>query len=665
MAAESTALETLTVTARRLPVADAGQSVVRLSPESAPLGRLDRVLGRVPGVGLFRRADSYSAHPTTQGLTMRGIGANAAGRVLVTLDGMPLNDPFGGWIYWSALAPETLAEATVRKGGAPGAFGAQALAGAVALKSKAPDRTGGSFTGTVGRYDSLGGRGALAFKGDSGHVRLWGGVDHSDGFFLVPEDQRGPVDVPAAQTVRHAGGRGVLALSDTWTLEASLRWYEEERVNGLSLARNDTRGVDSQIRLLGRFPDGPDAEVNVFFRDRTFVNTFASARDERTTERAVLDQFDLPGWGAGGMVRLQWDGLELGLDARRLSGETNERFRNLGQGFTRQRTAGGDQLILGGFAEASGTRGPVAWAATGRIDRYEVFSGSRVERNTVSGESLQDTSFADQSGWVASGRLGADVNLSGAIKVNAALFRSWRLPTINEFYRPFRVVNDITEANARLIPEKATGLEAGVRYRPLSSVSLGVTVFRSWLFDGVGNVTLGFGPGVFDPGGFVPPGGVLRQRANIAESVTDGLEVDLEVSRRMGAGVTAALTARYSLSDARITEAPANPALVGQRPPQTPVHRGQARLAFEGGAWSAAVRVDASAGQFDDDLGTRRLPGFVALGLDGSLDVGRGVSVFARIDNLFGERVISAISSDGLLTLARRPRWQLGVRTRF
>jgi hypothetical protein len=38
-----------------------------------------------------------------EGVSLRGIAGSAASRTLVTLDGAPLNDPFGGWVIFNAI----------------------------------------------------------------------------------------------------------------------------------------------------------------------------------------------------------------------------------------------------------------------------------------------------------------------------------------------------------------------------------------------------------------------------------------------------------------------------------------------------------------------------------------------------------------------------------
>ena len=82
--------------------------------------RLDDVLRSVPGFGLFRRQSSRASHPTTQGVTLRGLGPSGAGRTLVLLDGVPQNDPFGGWVDWSRLPSASLETELITRGGGAG-----------------------------------------------------------------------------------------------------------------------------------------------------------------------------------------------------------------------------------------------------------------------------------------------------------------------------------------------------------------------------------------------------------------------------------------------------------------------------------------------------------------------------------------------------------------
>ena len=644
---------------KRLSYRSAGQSKIALIGGAVKLPRVDKLLTSVPGVGLFRRADSYTAHPTTQGLTMRGVGANAAGRVLVTLDGVPLNDPFGGWIYWSALGSDAVSEINVLRGGGSGAFGAQALAGALDMRSRSASVSGNKVSAWLGSRGSYNVSGRAAFQSENTGLALTASRFETDGAFLFDEDQRGPVDVPAASEVTTLGAKLEQRFGNT-RLKASARYFKENRTNGLSLATNETEAIDLDLTLSG---DAGEAawEITGYYRDRDFSNAFVSARDGRTVERPVLDQFDVPAWGAGMLARIQFGGFEFGVDTRRMNGETNERYRNLGAGFTRQRRAGGDQWILGLYGEYGGEAENTAYSATFRMDRWRTYGGERLETNIADGSIVRDDEVPNRGDWIWSGRLGFEHSVTGELSVRGAAYKSWRLPTLNEYYRPFRVVNDITEANANLVPEKLYGLELGFDYQPLDTTRFSATLFRNWLVDGVGNVTIGFGPGFFPLGGFVPGGGVLRQRANIDRSITDGLE--LEGSFELQTGWT--LTARYLYARARITAFDARPELVGKRPVQTPRHSATLAARYQGDKFSVNSELRYSSDQFDDDLNQRKLDSIVTVNAGASYKLQDNVSITANVENLFDVKVVSAVSATGLETLAQRRFARIGLEVSF
>ena len=84
-------LETVTVTPARSEVrlgdVPASMSVLtREDVRQSPAVLADDVLRRLPSFSLFRRTSSMAAHPTTQGVSLRGIGPSGVSRTLVLLD---------------------------------------------------------------------------------------------------------------------------------------------------------------------------------------------------------------------------------------------------------------------------------------------------------------------------------------------------------------------------------------------------------------------------------------------------------------------------------------------------------------------------------------------------------------------------------------------------
>ena len=112
--------------------------------QQSPGTNLDDRLRDVPGFSLFRRSSSLAANPTTQGISLRGIGSSGASRTLVLWDGIPANDPFGGWVYWTQFVPDEIARAEISRGAATSIFGDRAMSGAIGIFSRQPADKGAS-----------------------------------------------------------------------------------------------------------------------------------------------------------------------------------------------------------------------------------------------------------------------------------------------------------------------------------------------------------------------------------------------------------------------------------------------------------------------------------------------------------------------------------------
>ncbi|MEA1673756.1 TonB-dependent receptor plug domain-containing protein [Nitrospirillum sp. BR 11163] len=157
--------------------------------DAAPERRLDEALRSVPGFSLFRRTGSTSAHPTSQGISLRALGPNGAGRTLVLVDDIPINDPFGGWVYWSRLPTAAVASVAVTEGSGAGPWGNQALDGVIRITTK-PLEGGEVRAGSNGLAEGTAGASA-------GGVSILAHASRGDGSYLVRSDQRGPIDTQA------------------------------------------------------------------------------------------------------------------------------------------------------------------------------------------------------------------------------------------------------------------------------------------------------------------------------------------------------------------------------------------------------------------------------------------------------------------------------------
>ncbi len=550
------------------------------------------MLRDVPGFQLFRRSDSRSANPTSQGATLRALGGNASSRLLLVLDGVPQTDPFGGWVSWPAYDPERLGEARVTRGGGSGVQGPGALAGTIELASATPGELRGLRARLAyGSRDGLDAHAGLGLTLGGGFLAVSGAWSSGDGFIPVVRGQRGPADRPSPYEQSSVALRGVAPLAGGTELQASALLFADDRERGTAFSDIRTRGADASLRLVGR-----RWSALAYVQTRDFYNSFASVNSGRTVATRTAEQFSVPADRARRARRSAAEvgrrlELRLGGDWRRTEGETRELFAFVAGAGTRGRVAGGRTQTLGGFAEAAWTASDLTLTAGGRIDRWTIAEGRLRERVLATGAVLTDTAFRDRAGWEPTGRAGLAWRAGGGLTLRGAAYLGWRLPTLNELYRPFRVGPDATAANAELAPERLEGVEAGLDWRPAPRARIGLTLFANRLEGAIANVTLGQGPGIFPGVGFVAAGGEYRQRANLDSIAAKGIELDA----RYAFGDWTA-SGGWSWVDARVEASGAALALDGLRPAQTPRHSLSATLAWDGTAGPAPRSPPATPG---------------------------------------------------------------------
>ncbi len=584
----------IVITAPRLPEAarDEAYSVERIDPStSANAPRIDEALSQSAGASLFRRSTSLVANATIQGASLRAIAPSGAGRALVTLEGAPITDPFGGWVIWSAIPSDTIDNITIVRGAGAGPYGAGALTGVISLQEAHAPSVLDLAYGERGYA-----RAAGAWSGDGVTLAFSGESFNGD---IPVRTGRGAADNRTDYESYAASARWLGALADG---AASLRLglYDESRGAGIVGAESRSRGAHVSAAY-ARENASHGWRVQGWAALSDFANSSAAISADRNTATPAADQYETPALGLGANIayRARRDALEweIGADARYADGESRERFRYMAGEFTRGRIAGGATLIAGLYGEASHESGP--WLITGglRADYSGAFDARRIEYDLATGAHTLNDASPDADEIVPTARLGVRRDMGG-FALRAAAYSGFRAPTLNELHRPFRVGNDVTEANAALQSERLAGAEIGI-----GGANWRAALFYNRLDDAIGNVTLGVGPGTFPRVGFLPAGGAYRQRQNLGRIEAFGIEADANWSfgpldLRLGAAAT----------DAEVTRAAAAPQLVGLRPAQAPEYTATFGLGWRiSPAWSLALDGRWESARWEDDLNTRRL----------------------------------------------------------
>ena len=664
------AVETVVVNAARLPtsLADAAFSIVNVDPNALQtLPRLDTVLETSPGVSLFRRGSSAGANPTTQGVSLRAIGPTAAGRALVTLDGVPQNDPFGNWVIWTALPTEEIQGVSIVRGAGSGPYGSGALTGVIDLQGRS--QVDGGVMGDVSGSDLGQRRAAVAGGAQLDNVQFFGVIAGENGDHWIPVRQfRGAADAPL--TLEDATGSGKLVADVGFAkLTAQAGAYREARGSGTAFADSASQGSDGSVTLAAQ----PDAthlgwRLQGWARDSNLYNTSASVALSRATASLSDSQYKTPafGWGVNAAVRklADWGSLEAGADLRANEGQSEEHYSYTNGSATRLRVAGGDNLQAGVYAEGAWRSGP--WLLTGgmRVDQWQNTNGHRVESLLSTGAITLNPTIANRSGVLPTGRAGLRRDLGDGFFVRTAGYEGFRAPSLNELYRPFRVGNNVTEANENLKPEKLYGGEVAAG-RDSGAFTFSAGAFVSQLRDPVANVTLGVGPGTFPRGEVVAAGGLYIQRENLDAINARGLEADTAYHLSLPGGQPLVLRLSGDYTDATVDGGAANPQISGKRPAQTPK-----LTATAGGDWTVIPKVVVSAfvryegTRFADDQNTLVLQPATTVDLRVDWQVTPHFGLFASGENLAN----AAIATDETVNLVKsydEPRvFRFGLRFR-
>jgi len=652
-------LETVTVTparsAMRLGDVPASMSVLtRQEIQQSPAVLADDVLRALPSFSLFRRTSSLAAHPTAQGVSLRGIGPSGVSRTLVLLDGIPFNDPFGGWVYWSRIPLEHADRVEVVDGASSSLYGNYALGGVVNIVS-AP-ATPRTFT-LKAQYGSLNSRNLEAL---GSHVRgrlgltIDGGLFQTDGYAPVVERnpagvaERGRVDNNVSLDTTRLNTRLDMRLSDRLHSVLRAGYFLEERNNGKhstftdEAEENDTRWTSASAGLTFRVSDRSDVDVSLSLGTGTLRSNFLAVpatTPPRNIGRMTLNQ-RVPTTSYTGMA--QWrtrlgdrHTLTAGADWRWVKGDSEEDALDAVSGttVTLRRVSGGTQRGFGAFAQHIFTATSALTITTGvRVDGWRNYNARNLELTAATGAptASHNPALPSRSDTVLSPRVAAIYRVTDRVSVWGNIGTGFRAPTLNELYRQFRVGTVLTLANNQLGPERLRGGEIGIQLTPLRALAWRTTWFDTRITDPVSNVTM-----------TVAGANVTQQRQNLGATRVSGIQTSAEYR----AGASWRLSGAYIHQRAKVTENPANLALVVKVLPQVPRHRGSMQVSFTDARWfTASIEVLAMSRQFDDDLNVRAVPGIADAGLPRyavvsmsiSRPMGLRIEPFVGVQNLLG-----------------------------
>jgi outer membrane receptor protein involved in Fe transport len=640
------ATTTVTVTAYRTPLSDLeSPATTRLMTartlSTAAAVTLDGQVRQIPGLELFRRSSSLVANPTSQGVSLRGLGSTSASRTLVTEDDVPLADPVGGWIQWEEQPELSIESIELVRGGASDLYGSSAIGGVInviPLRPKQDELEVHSSYGGEGTYDSS--LLAEAKRGPWG-VLTAGGLLGTDGFIQESPLQRGPVDTVSNL---HAQNALLLAEHDLGGLRLFTRTsgFNEARRNGTPYQWNATRDVRYATGADWQAPRGASLVTRVYGSSERYRQTFSSIvntpnaanpsctfRCGETPTRFSYDPDNELG-AAGHWNQPLGAGLLLvgGADARDVRFWDREQTYGSSAALTNLRDHQRDSAA---YVEAMWVHGGWTIAASGRMDWFQNYDGRQWTWTgaaflpSVTQPSQRDERIFDP-------RLGISRKIGAHWALNASGFRAFRVPTPSELYRSTQVGNKLTNPNGNLLSERATGWETGVategRWGSVRSSYFLTEVNRPIVAVTVNSTS--------SP--------ILLVRENLGQIESKGVAVDFELKPESWLDMDGG----YQYAHATVSRGNQD---LGNWIPE--VARNMATLnvrASKAAIGTLSLQSRLSGRQYDDDANAYLLHGYFRLDAYASHELGKRVELFAAGENLLDRQI--EVSKTPTTTLA-------------
>jgi outer membrane receptor protein involved in Fe transport len=649
--------DAITVTPGRteLRLIDAPASVTALSRveiAAAAAQTFDDLLRQVPGFSIFRRSSSLVANPTTQGVSLRGTGATGASRTLVLNDGIPLNDAFGGWVYWSRLPRQAVEQIEVVRGGGSDLYGSDALSGVINVLSRKVNAP------TIDAEGALGDRETSDFNFFAGQrwkrleASVSGEAFRTGGYYLLDPRQRGVADDRAGSRHRLLSTRLTWHQSDETAVWVRGTLFDEDRRNGTKLQRNDTATESLAIGGRTRTSDGSAWNLAIFANQQRFNQSFTSVAANRATETLTRLQF-IPARDAGFSINwsrtvLTRHTLVAGVDLRGVRGTSDEIVYTAGRPI-RFDSSGGRQRRSGIFLQDLISLS-ARWqlSASARIDEWRDSSAASVQRSLASG-AVTPRFFPTRRANAFSPRLAILYRPRPELNLRAAVYRAFRAPTLNELYREFRVGDALTRANENLTAERLTGGELGADWHLGGRTHLRLTGYLTEINNPIVNFTES-----------VTPSLITRQRRNLGRTRSNGIEAEAEFRLTRDWR----LTSGYLFAATSVLAAPQDPTLVGRAIPQVPRHQFTWQTIYSRpGVITAALQFRAAGRQFDDDRNFFPLDRLAIFDAHIARPLGRYIELFVAAQNLFDQRYI--VARTPIETYGMPRLWRGGLRIRL
>ncbi len=599
----------------------------------------DELLKLIPGTYIDRTWGVFSKN---SGISMRGLDGN--NRVLIMLDGAPLNKSSYGMVTWNMVSPEQIESIDVVSGPSSSVYGNNAMTGVVGIRTIKPKKPlEGTVNFSAGEYGLKGVSGRVG-----GRLKIYNiywdiapSYQEGDGYYIDPKELR---DSTSAK---------VYIVEKRLNLRMGGRIKPGVRIDGSYTIYQDKRGAGKKVYLNeGNYDSYFDqaAQVSIQVKKekyhltgRVYLQTeFYEKQSESINKTGdtyklsyTLQHSDDAGvWVAATFKKSRFGQLTSGVELKYGRIDAHDIYRTSTDDIVRSGNMANagiflqDELVLGkGTVLTGGLRFDVAEFYDGRLKVKDPSKATGFSSNI-------NQRFSSSQWFALSPRVGVKQFVGEKVSFNAAISSGFMPAKLDDLCSSRKITKGFKIANPNLKPETLISSEVGVSYNPTHTLTFNLTGYYSYGFNFQYFVATG---DTIDTGGSeLKP---VLMRDNVGEVVIKGAELAIRwkpFSKWM-------VRASGSMSNSKIVqfESPiAATNLNGMAITEVPDYLASAGVVYLGERGSVGLSFSHVGRQWIDDVNTQRLSDYQTFDLRLERNIIKSLRAWVDIQNIFDQTYV-------------------------
>ncbi|MFC2117288.1 TonB-dependent receptor [Bacteroidota bacterium] len=605
-----------------------------------PANTLDELLFVLPGLNVNRSWGIFSKNAS---VTLRGL--NGTDRVLVLLNGLPLNKSAGGGINWHMITPNQVKQIEVCKGPGSSVYGNNAMAGVINIITKKPAETfGGEIGFETGTYGTIGSSLNLSGrknkdKGLYWNLNLMG--RKGDGYILEPVENRDSTDSNAYLKELSAGTTLAYHFKNS-VIELDYNFYKDKRGSGTKIYEKDGSFLSYTTNYLSAKFKGQSNkwfyEIKSFFQ---LQNYFEESESFNSYAEYKLYDIDQTSYDQGIWINLSKNitdnqRVTFGLDGKVASFDAIDDYKTSSDYSNRK----GKTALFALFAqdEIKLLKDKLHLVAGLRADFSNFYDGEFDIKNPTKNTGFADdkTILYESSAWAAiSPRLVMKYNFNDNLSAYISYSVGFMPASLDDLCSSRKIRKGFKMANPDLKPEKLFNYETGINLTIWNKLDIKPSVYYSIGKDF--QYFVGTGDSI-DTGGlsFKP---ILR-RENISNVMIAGAEISINYLISNSLNVISNYSYNYSeIINFDLTSYYGTD-LKGKHLNEVPNHQFFTGLNWKNKITNVFMSSRYNGPQYYDEENTTMIDSYWQFDINLSRKIKNNIHIALSIQNLFNKRFI-------------------------